>query len=297
MTQACGNCLIPRCALALLAVATCLMQAPTVGADDSKRVSAIERRLDLTQNYLNSSSAANMAAGDNQEAKQFVGKAREYHDLARKALADGDLDTAADLADQSLRAYSAASAARQGAGRSENLQASENKALRLEIETYLQAYLAALQEKGPTMAGLLNRRELDDLLARADRQQNTGDHQAANQSLRQGQQMVVTALTKIRSNETVVYTLEFQTPADEYRYERERYNEYLRLAQQVLASGQVGEAKTMMFDKVVQKGRNLNGQAEQLAGQGNFEAAISHMEQALAKLVQGLQLLGVPVSR
>lgn len=297
MTQACGNCLIRRCALALLAAAACLVQVSTVGADDNKRVAAIERRLILTQNYLNSPSAARMTAGDNEEAKRLLDKAREYHDHARKALADGDLDTAADLADQSLRAYAAASAASRGAGRSEKQQAGENKGLRLEIETYLQAYLAAVREKGPTMAGLLNRKALDDLLARADRQQNAGDHQAANQSLRQGQQMVVTALTKIRSNETVVYTLEFQTPADEYRYERERYNEYLRLAQQVLASGQAGEAKTMMFDKVLQKGRDLNGQAEQLAGQGNFEAAIGRMEQALAKLVQGLQLLGVPVSR
>lgn len=297
MIHARNRTLMRRCCLALLVTVACLLQPFTVGADDKKRAAAIERRLDLTRNYLNSSSAASMAAGDNEEAKQFLAKARAHHDNARKALAAGDLDSAGDLADQSLRAYSAAAAARQGRSKSGERQADENKGLRLEIESYLQAYLAALREKGPTMAGLLNREQLDDLLARAEQQQSSGDHRAANQALRQAQVMVVTALTKIRSNETVVYALEFQTPADEYRYERERYDEYLRLARQVLKSGQVGETKTRMFDKVLQKGQDLNGEAEALAGKGDFEAAIPRMEQALGKLVQGLQLLGVPVSR
>ena len=59
----------------------------------------------------------------------------------------------------------------------------------------------------------------------------------------------------------------------------------------------MGEAKTKMFDMVLKKGQDLNGEAEELAGKGDFDAAIPRMEQALGKLVQGLQLLGVPVSR
>ncbi len=286
-----------RVTLGLALVITCAGNSAELKADDKARVAGIERRLELAERYLNSAPAAQIAASQNSEARQFLVKAGEHLDNARRALAGGDLGTAADLADQSIRAYAAATSADRRRAQSKTLHSEANRALRAEIASYLEAFRVALKEKGPTMAGLLNQQELDKQLALADKTEQADDPSGANQALKRAHQMIVTALTKIRSNETVVYALDFRTPADEYRYERERYDEYLRLAKAVVDKGQIGDAKAAMFNQILEKGKHLNDQAQKLADNGQFDDAVVSMEQALTKLVQGLQLLGVPVSR
>jgi hypothetical protein len=260
------------------------------------RSKAIQQRLSLSESYLNSNSAYNIADGDNQAAKQFLQKARDFLQKAQDALKAGNLDLAAENADQSLRAYSAAGKAAKGGAQSKDQKTQENKALRTEIDTYHQAFMAALREKGPSMSGLLDQRQVDELLQSASRAEKSGDSQAANNDLNRVKVMVVNALTKIRSNETVVYGLEFQTPADEYRYEGDRFGEYLNLTNKMIAQTQIDGPKLHMIKTLQAKGEALRDEAVSMAAKGDFESAITQMEAALKKLVQGLQVMGLPVS-
>ena len=283
--------------LRLTAIVICLGAACTATGDDQKRAAAIEKRISLAENYLKSRTAAQIQERGSAEARQLLAKAEEFRNEAQTALKAGKLDAAAENADNSIRAFAAAGTANANRSKSDDQRAQENKDLRSEIDAYLQAFRAALTEKGPAMSGLLDQDEVASIVARAEKAGAAGDHRAAASALREAKSLVVTALTKIRSNETVVYALEFRTPADEFRYERERYDEYLKLARQVLDSGRIEKSRSAMFDKVLEKGREIHQQAQQLAGRGDFEQAIPRMEQAVAKLVQGLQLLGIPVSR
>ncbi len=260
------------------------------------RGKAIQQRLSLAESYLNSNTAYNIADGDNQSARTFLQKARDYLEQAQAALKAGNLDLAAENADQSLRAYSAAGKAAKGGAQSKDQMSQVNKALRAEIDTYHQAFMSALREKGPSMSGLLDQSQVDALLGKASRADKSGDGRAANSALNQVKVMVVNALTKIRSNETVVYGLEFQTPADEYRYEGDRYKEYFNLTEKMLKQTGVDGPKLHMVKTLQAKGEELRDEAASKAAQGDFEAAISQMEAALKKLVQGLQIMGLPVS-
>ena len=254
----------------------------------------VQQRLSLVESYLNSTTAAKIVQGDNPQAIQFLKKAEKLLQQGLESLETGELDQAAESADQSIRAYRAASQAARGKSSTSNSAAT--KALKAEIETYYQAFMAALREKGPSMAGLLNQGQYKRLMEQASEAEQQGDGATASNRLNQAKIMVINALTKIRSNETVVYSKEFRTPADEYRYENARYDEYTTLTEKMLSEKEIDGNKLNMLKSLQQRAETIRSEAESSAEAGDFKTAIAHMEEALKKLVQGLRLLGLPVS-
>jgi hypothetical protein len=279
---------------AQLAVVLLLILQLGAGPAAASSQQGVQQRLSLVENYLNSDSAYRIASGGNQQALKFLKKAEQFLQQGLEALKESKLDQAAELADQSLRAYKAATDAARGK-RAGNHSAAI-KALSAEIETYYQAFMAALQEKGPSMSGLLNQGQYHRLMKQAQTAEQEGDGSTAQNRLNQVKIMVINALTKIRSNETVVYSKEFRTPADEYRYENGRYAEYASLTQNMLSKEELDGPKLNMLKSLQQKAESMKSKAESSAAAGDFTGAIQHMEEALKKLVQGLQLLGLPVS-
>jgi len=268
----------------------------TIYANENNTLEIAQNRLNLAQSYLNSNQAETIRTSTNQDAQQFLSKAEDFLARAHLDLEAGRLNESAQNTDQCIRSFTAASDIFTRSAKPGKQVSSGNKAIRIEIDAYLSSFMSALAEKGPAMAGLLDQQEVADLIARAEKLQSANNHQSATSILNQAKNLIVLALTKIRSNETVVYSLEFQTPADEDRYERERYQEYATLSQQILNQGQLEESRKLMFVKLREKSEEFNQLAIDMAAKGNHEAAITQMEAALKKLVQGLQLLGIPVS-
>ena len=68
------------------------------------------------------------------------------------------------------------------------------------------------------------------------------------------------------------------------------------LGQKVLAEGDFAESRLKLFQQLWQSGDRISREAADIAGKGDYPAAISRMEEAVQKLVQGLRMLGVPLS-
>ena len=253
----------------------------------------VEQRIKLTQSYLASKTAQKIDANGNSEARQLLQKARDLLEQASAQLAQGKLELAQQNVNQSLQAFTAAGSANKKSAASADNLASEIGSIRKEIDAYLESFTQSLADKGPSMAGLLDQQYVADLLSRAEQAQSQEDYNSARTVLNQAKQLVVAALIKIRNNETVVYTVEFQTPADEFRYERERYQEYTVLGQKLLDSGKLQTSRVKMFEQLKKSGDSLSQEALALAGEGDYPGAISRMEMAVNKLVQGLRLLGL----
>ena len=264
--------------------------------DESDLRASIEQRIALTRNYLESDTAAKIAASENLQARRLLKKSRDLLDQAGTALRQGKLLAAQDKVNLSLQSFTAAGTANLQRAPDKGAVESELRALRAEIDSYLQAFTAALAEKGPSMAGLLDRQHVDGLLASAEQAESIEDYANARAALGRAKQAVVDALIKIRHNETVVYSVEFQTPADEFRYENDRYLEYSALGQKLVDSGELEVSRTRLYENLKNSGDRLADEAAELAGAGDYETAIARMETAVRKLVQGLQLLGVPLS-
>ena len=276
----------------MLAVVT----SPAVAADEKALRDSIQQRIKLTQAYLDSKTASKIEASGNEKARELLQQARELLARGTKDFEQDKLDAAQQNLNLALQRFTAAGTANaKGNNLAANL-AREIESVRTEIDAYLESFNSALAEKGPSMAGLLDQQYVSDLLARAEQSSSAGDLQSAKSLLDEARQSIVTALVKIRNNETVIYAVEFQTPADEFRYESDRYREYQALGQKVLSDGEFAQSRVKLFEQLKQKGDQLSREASTLAGQGDYATAIGRMEEAVNKMVQGLRMLGVPLS-
>ena len=267
-----------------------------VTADEQKERDGVLMRMQMTESYLKSKTATKIEESGNAEAIQLLEKARQLLDKGKQELEQGNFAAAKQQLSLSIQTFTAAGAANKGSQDSSKKLVSEVSSLQSEIDSYLVSFRSALEEKGPSMSGLLDQQYVESLMASSKQSKSSGDYQSAISNLTKAKNLVVDALIKIRNNETVVYTVEFQTPADEFRYEQERFNEYISLSDTLLEKDEFSEGKIKLFQMQKKAGQQISEEAEALANQGDFESAISRMEDAVKKMVQGLRVLGIQLS-
>ncbi len=256
---------------------------------------AIAKKLELLQRYLGSNSAEKIASGDNTAAKELLARANERGEKALQSYNRGDMSIAEERLTEAYRAYSEAldlqRSKRTGYGEIKK----QNAGLRAEIASYLQAFDEALLAKGPAAAGLLNRSRVNELLEQSTYLEENGDPKTAQTRIKEAYNMAVAALTRIRENETVVYSLDFRTPADEYRYEQNRHQSYSMLVEQMSQSGELSAQALKLAQRYADEGAKLRREAEAQAASGQFETAIATMEEANKRLVRSLQMMGLSI--
>jgi tetratricopeptide (TPR) repeat protein len=277
-----------------LALSLLLPLAAGSQAVDPNLAVTIAKKLELLQRYLDSNGAQQIAAGDNATAQELLGRANERAEQALHSYNRGDMQIADERLTEAFRAYSEALDVQRGKRSGHEIK-QQNAALRDEIGAYLQAFDEALLAKGPAAAGLLNRGRVNELLAQADDLEQAGDSQAARERLKEAYNLAITALTRIRDSETVVYNLDFRTPADEYRYEQNRNQSYAMLVEQMRQTSEYNEQALKLAERYRDEGEKLRQEAEALAASGQFEAAIKTMEEANKRLVRSLQMMGLSI--
>lgn len=289
--------LLPACLITLCLTAGLLLQTLPASAQaaDPNLAVAIAKKLELLQRYLGSNSAEKIAAGDNVAAKELLTRAKERGEKALQSYNRGDMGIAEERLTEAYRAYSEAldvqRAKRTGYGEIKK----QNAGLREEVTSYLQAFDEALLAKGPAGTGLLNRSRVNELLEQSAYLEENGDPQTAQTRLKEAYNMAVAALTRIRENETVVYSLDFRTPADEYRYEQNRHQSYSMLVDQMSQSSELSAQALKLAQRYAGEGAKLRQEAETQAASGQFEAAITTMEEANKRLVRSLQMMGLSI--
>ncbi len=264
-------------------------------ASDPNRAVAIAKKLELLQRYLDSGGAQKIAASDNATALELLERARERAGLAFASYNRGDMAIAEERLSEAFRAYSEATDVLRSQGAPESELRQQNAGLREEIDSYLRAFDEALLAKGPSAAGLLNRGRLNELLDQSTYLEENGDALAAHNRLKEAYGMAVSALTQARDNETVVYSLNFRTPADEYDYEQNRHRSYVMLVEQMSQSTELSEQAVALAMRYADEGAKLRQQAESQAAAGRYQEAIATMEEANKRLVRALQMMGLSI--
>jgi len=274
---------------ALLALALALAPPAARAAADE----ALQKKLYLVGYYLDSATSTRIRQSDNRRAQDLLDRAVKLHEEARRALADGDIALAEREIGLALRSISAASTALSQDKAPADETAARNARLREEIVGYRESFDRTLLEKGPQFANLLDAGRLDALLARADEFTRAGEHAKADEPLREAYQLTVDAVTRLRRNETVVYALNFRTPADEYRYEEKRHESYALLVHQMVSQGAAQGPRQALVDRFLEDASRLASEAREQAAGGEHTAAIKSMEDANKSMVRALQMMGL----
>lgn len=261
-------------------------------ADATPNRSVVEQKLKLLDSVLSSPKTAQIAAGSDAEAAALVAQARKGMEEARAALAAGDTAKAGNLLDQALRTSSSASSRGARATAGDSAQRNRNKELLEELNSYSVSLSQAVMEKN-SAEGTAAIQRVDKLVAQAAGMTAANRHAEAGDLLTQALNLAVSTLSQLRAGQTVVLSLKFDTPADEYAYEQRRHQSNEMLIDTLLREGKVDGSRRQLLDRYLEESFKLRSQAEQAAKGGDYPGAIKIMEKANDQLMSALRASGL----
>jgi tetratricopeptide (TPR) repeat protein len=101
------------------------------------------------------------------------------------------------------------------------------------------------------------------------------------------------SLIRLRNGDTLVRSLTFVTPQDEYKYEIDR-NDTHQMLVSILLKDKLDDTDTMQrVNQNLEKAREIRSQAEQQAQQGDYETAIKTLELSTQQIVRAIRAAGV----
>jgi tetratricopeptide (TPR) repeat protein len=212
-------------------------------------------------------------------------------DLARTDLESKDTEGAEPSLNEALRLLSELSRSAHVVSEDE-LKARYQKSLR-EVEALRKAFAEVVAEKGEKARSALDTADNDRLIEKARYLAQTGHYDKAAELLETAHEHTAIALSKLRAKETLEHRLVFEGPADEYRYERDRYESSVMLVRLMIAERKPPPKALRQVERHVDLARALDGEASQHASLGDYETAIRKQEAAGRELNNALRKIGV----
>ena len=289
------NTLSPRTLRAVVS-AVCLCLGMAAAGAQTARVAPdreqLERKLGSTATLIDSSTAAKqIEASGIREATERRAKARELHAKAGEALRAGDLDGSAKLLDESSRAFIEAVRLAKPEQVADAKQRNDYQARVESTRALLDAQKRIAAEKNQARAGETTR-QVEGMIAEAERQAQAGRLPEARRTIDQAYLTVKAAIGSMRGGETVVRSLNFATPAEEYHYEIDR-NDTHRMLVDMLLKEKRGSGMDAMVDQAVASAAQLRTRAEAEAARKDHPAAIKTLEESTRELVKAIRAAGV----
>ena len=115
----------------------------------------------------------------------------------------------------------------------------------------------------------------------------------ANQELEQALTKLEQALTEARDQETLVRTLEFASPVEEYDYEIERNHSHEMLVRLMLSQQDLNPASRAMIDRFVELNEVARIEAGALAKRNKHSEALQKLEAGTQQLIRALRVAGM----
>lgn len=269
-------------------------------ADGSRLWSALQSKLQLVKLQLTRSPAVQrVQQGDHAVAKQRLADAQLAYERAAVEAGAGRQDAAIKLLDQALRDIVAASNLVPDPAQAAARVRSQNQELRAAIRMFhalhkgLSSRMGSIKLHAPSVGADIDR--IDGMVERADALLAGGQQQEANLLLSDAHQMVVSALNRMLTAETIVYALKFDSPAEEFRHELARNQSLEELVPIALARLNVSTDAAALAERYVRLSRGLVDAAQRQTGDGNYRGALKSLQDATNHLERALRIAGLVV--
>lgn len=251
----------------------------------------LSQKLQLLESLLRSPAAKKIEDSMKPAAKTLLAETGALLAQARAQMAADNLTAAAAALDDGLRKISQATAlvGKAASPRSPTQEAARYRRLRRQTEAYVRFLAGQSAAGGPALA------RLDDLLAQAGGHAAAARYDEANRLLGEAYRLAVVTASESRRGQTVVSSLNFETPAQELDYERRRNGSFEMLVEVMLEQAEDPARLRGLADRYIAESRKLRDQAEALAQGGDHPGAIDTMEQATRRLVLVLRAGGLNI--
>ena len=159
------------------------------------------------------------------------------------------------------------------------------------------ALLVALQRIGEEK-GMMEKTDrvksmADSEVANAEALMKTGQPFSARKVIDSIYVEIKTAISELRSGDTLVRSLHFDTKKDEYLYELDRNDTHKMLVSLLLEEKMKNKRTRERAQKFLDKAAVLRKQAEKYADAGNYEKAIEICEQSTKEIVRAIRSAGL----
>ncbi len=272
-------------ALWLLALPALAQQPATV---DRAR---LESRLAAVGVLIEKSTAAKQidASGDTRAAAQRQ-RAREVHRQAQRAFDAGDLQRASVLLPEaSMLMFEAVRLAAPEKVMAEKAR-NDFDSRRESVRSLLAAQRRIAAEK-PDMPGAKEAsRTVERLLAEAQALAETDNLAQARARLDEAYLAAKASISSMRTGDTLVRTLKFDSKEDEYHYEVDRNDTHRMLVQLLIENKRGADANV---GRAVERAAGLRSQADSAAARGAHVEAIKLLEDSTGELVRAIRNAGI----
>lgn len=281
------------CAAAASAVALGLQ--PDAGASERVPTNAAvtaQKSAFLERLVTNSVSAQTIMNSGDAAAIAKLEEARNLVEEAKALLSQGDFDAADKKLDRAIELVN---------GEARRLSVSDIKASRAAeafekrrhtVEIFLSAYQRVTEDEkdasAGTQAGLIRK-----LVAQADAYKSTGEYAKGVAILDRAYEIARSDIRDARNGQTLVRSLEFDTPREAYEYELGRAKSHFLLLQYAIEEKHPqGSILKAMNDQRAQA-EAMRQKALKKADAGKYIEAISDLEAATDLLLKGIRMSGI----
>ncbi len=133
------------------------------------------------------------------------------------------------------------------------------------------------------------REKIDTLLSQAQTEYEKGAYVQGRSVLDQAYSLLKVSIEKMRGGETLVNSLVFDTPAEEFTYYQTKTDSQLT-ALNLFKENASKPSKARMIGNITTTANKFITQATDLANSGDYDSAIALMEKALTRLQSGLMM-------
>ena len=267
-------------------------QSPAAEKSTSKWSNTPEQmalRLEAVGTLIEKSTGARrITATGNPEAMALQEQARALLLDARSALKRGDADATKKLLSQASQAMFQAMRKADGGASGVRKQANDFKRRLESVRVLLTAHQRISTEKKQGEATSV---KIQKTLDHALQLQAKGDFVAARAKLDEAYILAKLGIEQMRRGDTLVRSLHFESPEEEYHYEIDRNDTHRMLVSMLLKSKPDSTKK--MAAKFVAKSEAIRKEAEALAAKGQFAEAIAALEKSTKELVRAIRSAGV----
>ncbi len=248
-----------------------------------------DNALTLTHRLLNESSAAKgVLASDDAEVKTLHAKAMAFYEQAVAADASGEEETRDQaLLQAKMTLLKAAQLAKKTPGLDDHRHSLYQRRVQ-SADALLDAHKRIRAELKADVEAVENRAIAD--IAAANARYEKGDVGAATQRIDQALSALKSSLISLRNGSTLVRTLQFDNPKEEYEYELGRNQSQVLLSSILLQQGTLPKNTKQRFDKDMKTARELRQQAVALAARGEYEVAIKTLQESSRHIVRAIRV-------
>ncbi len=243
----------------------------------------------------NSISVKKINSSDNEKAKSILAEALALYEKGKVSMDAGDLETADASFNDAMRKVGVASRMI-GKGKDDLAKAREEFAsLKKSVTNSIKAIERVMKEKGPDAAEGIDVAAIQSLLDEGLKLAEEKNLGKANIKLTKARNMGNKALKKLRHKDTIVDSLEFDSPEDEYIYVIQRNKNYKTLISMMAKEKKPSEFKLKKINAFVGQSDAMLPKAKEFADKGDFAAAVKVVDNATKHLSKALRSLGVMV--